>query len=423
MYTFSNQISVMIDVFSMVIMIILILSTTFENKVIGKPTSKFIYLSLVAFFIALFHMLIVIFNKDEYRVLEYMFNCVLLLLIQVIPIFYLRYVISYVPYKRRMKVIIHTFEIVVTTMIIVYLIMLIVNYNNYIDFDGKINYAKFYSIFIITPTLCCAAIYVMILGTKYLTRIQKLLFSSFSFLLILALIGQFFYQKVTAIIPASISFSLFIIYIYLFIEMSTMNQLQKAQIMEQQMVIALSQIKPHFIYNALSSIAALCLSNPNEAYNCTIEFSSYLRSNLDSLSYTKPIPFTKEMEHVRNYLNIEKRRFPNKLNVIYDIKCEDFLIPALTIEPLVENAVKCGISSKLEGGTLTIKSFEVDNFYVVKVIDDGNGFNPNEIKKDGRTHIGIENVKNRLDKMVHGSLIIDSRKGLGTTITIIVPKK
>ena len=107
-----------------------------------------------------------------------------------------------------------------------------------------------------------------------------------------------------------------------------------------------SQIRPHFMYNALSSIAALCKLDPDTAYDATITFSDYLRGNMDSLKQTAPIPFEKELEHLKKYLHIEKMRFGNKLNIVYDICATDFEIPQLTVQPLAENAVKHGISKK-----------------------------------------------------------------------------
>ena len=200
------------------------------------------------------------------------------------------------------------------------------------------------------------------------------------------------------------------------------EQVQR-ELYESKVKIMVSQIRPHFMYNALSSIAALCKLDPDTAYDATITFSDYLRGNMDSLKQTAPIPFEKELEHLKKYLHIEKMRFGNKLNIVYDIRATDFEIPQLTVQPLAENAVKHGISKKKGGGTLTIASKETENTFEVVVSDDGKGFDVNMKINDGRSHVGMENVKNRLKEMCGGEVIIESEIGKGTVARIIIPKK
>ena len=115
------------------------------------------------------------------------------------------------------------------------------------------------------------------------------------------------------------------------------------ELYQARVQIMVSQIRPHFMYNALSSIAILCKLEPETAYKATITFSDYLRENMDSLKQTAPVPFTKELEHLKKYLYIEKLRFSDMLNIEYDITAEDFEIPLLFVQPLVENAIKHGV--------------------------------------------------------------------------------
>ncbi len=159
------------------------------------------------------------------------------------------------------------------------------------------------------------------------------------------------------------------------------------------------------------------------AEETVLEFSEYLRGNLDSLLLSVPIPFEKELRHVETYLKIEKKRFGEKLNVVYDIKAKDFFIPAITLQPIVENAVRYGITKKELGGTVEVKSEETENSIVVIITDDGVGFDVNrQSKNDGRSHIGIENTRSRLAAMCGGTLEIKSVPGKGTTATISIPK-
>ena len=188
--------------------------------------------------------------------------------------------------------------------------------------------------------------------------------------------------------------------------------------------IMVSQIRPHFMYNALTSIAMMCELDPMTAKKATIAFADYLRGNMDSLKQTRPVPFETELEHLKNYLYIEKLRFDYLLNIEYDIQATGFELPLLSIQPLVENAVKHGVGMKKGGGTVKISSVETDSAFEVIVSDDGVGFDVNAPKKDdGRSHVGMENTKRRLKEMCKADIVITSEVGKGTTARVIIPKK
>lgn len=196
--------------------------------------------------------------------------------------------------------------------------------------------------------------------------------------------------------------------------------LQKQKIIERQKnALMLSQINPHFVYNTLSTIAAMCDTSPKQAKYLTIDFSQYLRRNIGSLTSEELIPFEQEMEHVACYLKIEKARFRERLNVIYSTQCKDFSVPPLTVQPLVENAIKHGITKKANGGTIKITTFEEDTHYVIEIIDDGVGFD----SETTEMHVGIQNVQNRLAATCRGTVTIKSTLGVGTRVTIEIPKK
>jgi sensor histidine kinase YesM len=184
----------------------------------------------------------------------------------------------------------------------------------------------------------------------------------------------------------------------------------------------LSQIQPHFLYNALAVISRLCDKDPAEAKKATINFSIYLRANMNLLERTEPIPFENELNHTIGFMNLEKAMYGEALNVIYDIQTKNFALPALTIQPIVENAVKHGIGKKEGGGAVTISTKETDSCYLVIISDDGAGFYPEKTDDDGQQHIGINNVRLRLSAQCRGSLKIDSKPGAGTTATITIPK-
>ena len=209
-------------------------------------------------------------------------------------------------------------------------------------------------------------------------------------------------------------FAVSILVIYTSIYLTRQKQLEA-----QRNALMLSQINPHFVYNTLSTIAAMCDTSPKQAKYLTIDFSQYLRRNIGSLTSEELIPFEQEMEHVACYLKIEKARFRERLNVIYSTQCKDFSVPPLTVQPLVENAIKHGITKKANGGTIKITTFEEDTHYVIEIIDDGVGFD----SETTEMHVGIQNVQNRLAATCRGTVTIKSTLGIGTRVTIEIPKK
>ena len=136
-----------------------------------------------------------------------------------------------------------------------------------------------------------------------------------------------------------------------------------------------------------------------------------------------PVPFERELDHLEKYLYIEKLRFADKLNIAYDIQCTDFELPLLSIQPLVENAVKHGVGMKEDGGTVTIATRETDKAYEVIISDDGVGFDTEAKKNDGRSHVGMENTRRRLKDMCNADVEITSVIGEGTVARVIIPKE
>lgn len=205
-------------------------------------------------------------------------------------------------------------------------------------------------------------------------------------------------------------------------EMEKMLVQKELALAESNNALVLSQIQPHFLYNALTSIYRLCDVKPEAAKEAVSNFSKYLRGNLDSIKQTKMISFADELKHLQAYLSLEKMRYDDYLEIKYDIQAAEFFIPPLTVQPLVENAVNHGISDLPEGGCVTISTREHPDCYEIQVSDNGVGFDPNEQPADGRSHIGIANVRSRLNSMCHGTLDIISAPGKGTTAVIRIPK-
>ncbi len=218
------------------------------------------------------------------------------------------------------------------------------------------------------------------------------------------------------------AFTTFLIYVNIQVELRKQLEIQESELTEKRISIMLSQIQPHFLYNVLGTIDNLIYVDPDLAHQAVLDFSNYLRSNMDALSQRELIPFFKEMEHTRQYLRLEQLRFRDRLEIEYDIHTENFMLPVLTIQPIVENAVRYGATKRRNGGKVIIQTREMADCYCIKIIDNGTGFDVKLIRPDGRSHTGIDNVRNRLESTCGGVLKIESTIGVGTISTIEIPK-
>lgn len=225
-----------------------------------------------------------------------------------------------------------------------------------------------------------------------------------------------------ALLNTGTTMALLLIFINIQSERELQAERQKKELAESRIAITLSQIQPHFLYNALFAISHLCDTDPPQAKAAISDFSQFLRGNMKALSSRQPIPFAQELEHTQHYLQLEKRRFQERLQIRYEITVRDFALPPLVLQPLVENAVRHGICRREEGGCVLIRTRETASAYEITVQDDGVGFTDGAEDGEGRPHIGISNVRKRLAAMCGGTLTICSEDGAGTTATIAIPK-
>lgn len=245
---------------------------------------------------------------------------------------------------------------------------------------------------------------------------------SYIILPMLATVVLIFFYGIS-LINIAMTISVLFMHITAVADQSRKLRQQEKEMYDMHVAVMLSQIGPHFIFNTLSTIKHLCKRDPQLAAETVDAFAGYLRGNIDSLTKSEKIPFTRELDHVKQYLTVEKTRFGDKIHVSYDIKEEQFMIPVLTLQPLVENAVKHGILRKLDGGNICIRSYKKEDGYVVEIQDDGIGFDPQKKIEDGKTHVGLDNVITRVQDIQNGKVDIESHLGEGTKITVWIPQK
>ena len=218
-------------------------------------------------------------------------------------------------------------------------------------------------------------------------------------------------------LTVAIVFSATFYYIWLHLQFE--REHEDALITEQKMQIMVSQIQPHFLYNTLSTIQALCRIDPDKAFDTAGKFGIYLRQNIDSLGQKDMIPFIKELEHTQVYAEIEQIRFPN-ITLTYDIQYNDFSIPVLTVQPIVENAIRHGVRIR-EKGLVNISTRKIEDHVEIVISDNGIGFDVTDVQKSDRSHIGMQNVRDRLMELCNGTFEVNSKIYEGTTVTICIP--
>jgi len=187
-----------------------------------------------------------------------------------------------------------------------------------------------------------------------------------------------------------------------------------------------AQIKPHFLFNTLNTISSFCDTAPEQARQLIDELSNYLRQSFDFKSLQMYVPIERELLLVRSYVAIEKARFGDSLKVVFDIdRTIKVKIPPLSIQPLVENAIRHGIRKKGGSGTVTIAARNTPDGVVVSVEDDGSGIPSDKLVKlldpEAAKGVGLCNIDSRLRALLGKGLTIESEAGRGTRVTFLIP--
>lgn len=186
-----------------------------------------------------------------------------------------------------------------------------------------------------------------------------------------------------------------------------------------------TQIRPHFLYNALNATMALCDIDASAARESLLDLSDFLRHTYDFDDNREVFPIKKELEFVKAYVRIEKMRFKDKWDISYNVDNNiSVLIPPLILQPLVENAIIHGVNKKKSYGHITLTIKEKDTYYLFEVKDDGRGMDEVTIKEVGKRsgHVGISNIDKRLQRHYKEHLHIKSELGAGTTVYFKIPK-
>ena len=290
----------------------------------------------------------------------------------------------------------------------------------YITPDGQFQRGAWFPLLIVPLSV------IMILNLAYLIRRKGLLSQKYyhGFLIaiipITAVLIVHIFVDVTALIDISTVLSAISMFGLIISEQIEQNFRQQQEIARQRASVNVLQMRPHFIYNTMMSIYYLIAQDTDKAQKITLDFSTYLRKNFTALATDGTVPFTEELEHTRAYLEVEQTRFEDNLFVEFDTPHARFRVPPLTLQPIVENAIKHGLDPELSPLHITIKTRQTENGSEITVADTGPGFGVND---NNEPHVALANIKERLEMMCKGTLKIDSTEDKGTTVTLFVPLK
>ena len=211
--------------------------------------------------------------------------------------------------------------------------------------------------------------------------------------------------------------------VYVIIHVGQDRKIQEQQdiILQERLKLTIERIKPHYIYNVLSSIYYLCDDDPKKAQSAIGLFADYLRSTFSTLDRNENVSFEWELNLVRNYISLEQMRFPKPFHVSYQVEATSFLLPPLSLQVLVENAIKHGLKDRDHAGEIQIRSFEREQDFCIQVKDNGIGFDTQKFFQN-HNDTALSNVRDRLAILCRGTMVITSIPNTGTTVELFIPK-
>ena len=290
----------------------------------------------------------------------------------------------------------------------------------YYNADNQYFRGPFYAVLLVPPVLLMAVNLITLFCYRKLIPVkQKRAFFIYIIVPLVCMVVQmFFYGLLMTVLGSAVS-ALILLLIILFDQLDkyVKQTRENANLRANTLML---QMRPHFVYNTLTSIFCMIEDNPVKAKEVTGNFTNYLRNNFTAIAQDKPIPFTKELEHTKAYLAVEQARFEGQIFFEFDTPVINFRLPALTLQPIVENAIKHGLDPELDPLYISVLTREAENGVEISVTDTGPGFG--EIDND-EPHIALKNIRERLELMCGGTLTLTPREQGGTEVTVFIPEK
>ena len=313
------------------------------------------------------------------------------------------------------------FRTVITLYGLYFIMIVISQFTSFIYFVAPDGYLRFGFLY---PLAIAPLVVIGLLNLGGLIRMKARLTRKYFFAMLISLLPLtaamivHMFVPVFPLIDISITTSALLMYGIILSDQVEQYMFQQREIASQRASIMVLQMRPHFIHNTLMSIYYLCRQDPGEAQQVTLNFNTYLEKNLTALASDETIPFSEELEHTRAYLNVEQALYDESLLVDYDMPHTQFRVPPLTLQPIVENAVKHGLDPDSDPIRILIQTRETDSGSEITVLDNGPGFEPTD---DDQPHIALSNIRQRLELMCGGKMTIIPREGGGTAVKLSIP--
>ena len=276
------------------------------------------------------------------------------------------------------------------------------------------------------PLLLVPLVAIMILNITGLVRRYKKLSKRYYIALLVYMLPMtiaiiiYMFASADMLVVFGISLCALTMFGIIFSENVEQYMRQQRELANQRASVMVLQMRPHFIYNTMMGIYYLCDQDPGKAKQVTLDFTTYLRKNFTAIVSEDTIPFHNELEHTRAYLAVEQAQFEDVFFVSFDTPHTMFRVPPLTLQPIVENAVKHGMSSSSDPIHISVVTRQTESGSEIIVEDDGPGFDPVD---DNEPHIALNNIRQRLSLMCGGTLAIAPREGGGTSVKVTIPSQ
>lgn len=330
------------------------------------------------------------------------------------------YLILYVGKKRKKSGTFYTVAILWIVYVALLVITQLTTFIYYYTPDNVYHRGPWYPLLLLPPIFSMIVNLTELYRSRSaLTKRERIAFLIYFLLPLVCMVLQAFFYGLLLIVFGT-SASVLFMFIFIMIDEAEFTLRQEKENARQKASIYVLQMRPHFIYNTLMSIYYLCKQDANKAQHVILDFSSYMKKNFTAIACEDVVPFLEELEHARAYLAVEKTRYEDKLYVEFDTPVTAFSLPPLTLQPIVENSVKHGVSPGLDPLHLSVVTQKSDDGIEVIVEDTGPGFTAPD---DNEPHIALENIRKRIKIMCNGTLSIEPREGGGTKVTLFLPKK
>ena len=288
--------------------------------------------------------------------------------------------------------------------------------------DGKVSSSIYYLVGQLFGYLEVAILIMMLIAySNYLKPRQLVLYLTYFAIPIIVSVLRSFLGGPNLLYLA-MAICLFVLYQLEHIDVQREYLIQQNKLTESELAMMIQQVQPHFMYNVFNTIYHLSVKDPVASQEAIGQFSDFFRANLAAITTQEPIPFDEELENTKMYIYLEKLRFEENLEIEYDIACEEFSLPPLSIRPLVGNCIKHNINKTGHPLHVKVATREYEDRFEVTVEDDGVGYRMGRIPDDGRKHVGLANLRRRLELISGGSLEISGKSGGGTLAVIKIPK-